>query len=455
MVDVASSASLNGPYAGNVLVAPLGPILTKIDIRNRHFFEPPRPASLAQMPPEVRLHHLLMLRDFYLPPKEAVDMASGLDLSLRSGYRERDPKAASTWAGINGGPRRPAISAPAPVSNSSGPSGTGKSAAVSAFASLNRQQIVLHKAGTFPHIITDHYQVVWLAANVHPSGKLVDIVASLMIAWDDAVTRALGPSFAKFESILVRYHSHARMSGSAMMSTFVQAARLHFLGILLLDEASNFWKLAPLRERRKKSNSIKDPELQLSLVEDMSLKTLLVLSNEGQIPIHLTGTDDGIIPLGKRLSTLERIVLGGSYRFHRANGPTDPQLELTVRQLLHHQWVQTKLPADEVSFKSLLVELYELTAGIWRLLLCLWISAHRIAFDRLESDLASRKTTASAKSLVRDQLLIDDIRKAARTYMAPVQPAVAAILSNSADAMRRYEDLIPRDPAFWSSFWSI
>jgi hypothetical protein len=66
----------------------------------------------------------------------------------------------------------------------------------------------------------------------------------------------------------------------------------------------------------------------------------------------------------------------------------------------------------------------------------LWIAAHRVAFERKE-----------------DSLSLDDFKKAAATYLAPVAPAVAALLSKDPLRMRRYEDLMPRDDGYWVTFW--
>ena len=78
----------------------------------------------------------------------------------------------------------------------------------------------------------------------------------------------------------------------------------------------------------------------------------------------------------------------------------------------------------------------DLTGGIQRLIIALWIAAHRVAFERKDDDLR-----------------IEDFTTAARTWLAPLAPAVAAIRSKDANAMSRYEDLVKRDTSFWAKFW--
>lgn len=98
-----------------------------------------------------------------------------------------------------------------------------------------------------------------------------------------------------------------------------------------------------------------------------------------------------------------------------------------------YQYVAKKIKVD-----SALVELIlELTAGIRRFIIALWIAAQRVALERIKGELRP-----------------DDFRRAAATYLAPIAPAVAALRSNDPVKMARYEDLLPRDGQFWAKFWS-
>ena len=70
-------------------------------------------------------------------------------------------------------------------------------------------------------------------------------------------------------------------------------------------------------------------------------------------------------------------------------------------------------------------------------IIALWIAAQRVALERNKGN-----------------LVIDDFKKAAATFLAPVAPAVAAFRSKDPVRMSKYEDLMPRDGAFWSQFWN-
>lgn len=77
------------------------------------------------------------------------------------------------------------------------------------------------------------------------------------------------------------------------------------------------------------------------------------------------------------------------------------------------------------------------TAGVYRLIIALWIAAQRVALDRQKSD----------------ELTLKDFDVAIKTYMAPLRPAVQALLSKDPERMANYKDLLPREGNFWPSFW--
>ena len=75
---------------------------------------------------------------------------------------------------------------------------------------------------------------------------------------------------------------------------------------------------------------------------------------------------------------------------------------------------------------------------LWPSLSALWIAAQRVALDRAKTD----------------ELTLKDFEVAAKTYLAPLRPAVQALHSKDPDRLAKYEDLLPGESNFWSSFWS-
>jgi hypothetical protein len=117
--------------------------------------------------------------------------------------------------------------------------------------------------------------------------------------------------------------------------------------------------------------------------------------------------------------------------FQSANEPRFR--DIFFLHLCEYQYVSKPLPATD-GFRELIIEL---TGGLPRIIIALWIAAHRVAFERVDDDLR-----------------FEDFRKAASTYLSPLGPAIAALLSNDPKRMLRYEDLMPRDDGYWAIFWS-
>lgn len=411
-----SKPAVHDPYEGNQLMTPLGPIRSRMEVLSLLTELPNRPRGFDSLPPHIALHELFKLRDLHLPRPVGVQLYYSIDLMIRQNYRYLNPVEPRTWATVSGGPiHRSPLRAPEFGAGLEGLSGTGKTQA--ALRCLTTYpQVFIHP--TFPRIEGPHTQVVWLSVNVPASGRSVDLAVDLMIEWD----RVTGGQ--RFKETL----SRKQRNGMAMLEEWQQVASAHFLGILHLDEVQNLFKLSALKKRNKRSGMEDAPEL--SIVEDQALKWILTLMNTWQIPLLVSGTPDGMGAITRRMSNAERLATSGHHHFH----PFSSEDLSSFRKLLldplgEYQYVTKKLAVDD----ELAALIFQLTAGIPRIVVALWIGAQRIALEREKSDL----TTA-------------DLKKAAVTFLAPVAPAVAALLSNDPKRMSRYEDLIPRDPAFWS-----
>ena len=421
------------PYAGNILTQDLGPILSREQALAKLRFVPALPGDMTCVPKHIRLHMLMAVRDFHLPSLEGARVLETTDLLIRQGYRYRDPAAAATWAAVSSDPLaalRPR--APPQVAVVVGQSGTGKTVAIHKGFDCYRHQVIVHPS--FPRLSGQHYQMVHLSADVPPSGREVDLAANMMIGWDDAVARVLPEQARRFAISLGK----ERRDGTKMMDEFRQVSLAHFLGGLHLDEVQNFFKIPTLERRRKskvtKAGKVEEKEtpLELSIIEDKALKSVLTLANTG-LPLIISGTPDGVGALTKRFSTTQRIVAAGYHKMSEFLSATDTFFIEFMDTLGRYQYVVKRLPVNN----ELRALVFTLTAGIQRLIVALWIAAHRVAFERKE-----------------DSLTLDDFRKAGSTYLAPAAPAVAALLSKDPQRMGRYEDLMPRDDGFWITFWA-
>lgn len=417
------------PYAGNILTQGLGPILSRQQALVRLTNLPPLPPrDIGGVPKHIRMHLLMTLRDFHIPSVEGGRFVETIDLMVRPSYRYRDPKSAQTWGMIGGEPLlHKTPRAPATAAAVVGHSGSGKTEAILRGLNLYPQQVITHN--TFPHFVGKHQQVVWQSIDVPASGRASDLAANLMMAWDTTMAKYSPPDTPRrFEAALAK----DRRDGPKMLDEWRQVASSHFLGLLHLDEVQNFFRLQSLEKRKRRANETGG--LELSIVEDQCLKWILTLTNTCQMPVLLSGTPDGIGALAKRLSNVERFVSSGYHHFllfEDAESP--PFYEGFFKMLANYQFVPKRLDVTP-AFAALIIEL---TGGVPRIIIALWIAAHRVAFER---------TT--------DDLRIEDFSLAAATYLAPIAPAIAALRSKDPKRMARYEDLIARDDGFFSTFWS-
>jgi hypothetical protein len=249
-----------------------------------------------------------------------------------------------------------------------------------------------------------------------------------MRAWDAAMAAYLPNVPSRFSDTLEK----AIRDKDRMLDEWRQVAASHFLGILHLDEVQNFFKLQTLEKRRNRKNA--EGGLELSIVEDQCLKWILNLTNTWQIGLLLSGTPDGVGALTKRLSNTQRFVASGYHHFPHFASADDPFFSSVIfPQLLRYQLVKHPLP-NTPELANLLIEL---SGGILRIIIAFWVAAHRIAFERKADDLR-----------------VDDFRRAAATYLAPVGTAVAALRNRDPKLMSRYEDLIVRDDGYWMTFWN-
>lgn len=408
------------PYAGNILVSGLGDIPSPEDALRSLITLPPIPGSLEGIPSYLRLHQLMSIRDFHLPPLIERKLLQTVDLMVRRGYHYRDPRLASTWSDISGEflPRKNPL-APAFAAAVEGLSGVGKTQACLRCLLSFQKQVITH--AKFPNLSNGLRQPVWLSIEVPASGKAADLARALMEAWDEAMgTKRFAKWLAK-EKIT---------DGMLALDEWRQVAVGHFLGVLHLDEIQNLFKLTSLKVRKDRKRSGETSEL--SIVEDQLLRWLLYLTNSGQIPLLVSGTPDGIGALTKRLSTLERITTLGYHRFDPFSNPLAPEFQTFLRELGKYQFVRHKIAVDE-TLANLIIGL---TGGIQRVIIALWVAAHRVAFERKSDDLR-----------------LTDFSEAAKTWLAPLAPAIAAISTKDPEKMGHYEDLIQRDTTFWAKFW--
>lgn len=403
----------NNPYHGNILIECL-PSIPHPDETLRHLTKSPIvPVEILELDTHIRLHYLLRIIDeFNIPTLEGCRLASSIDLMIRNGYKTQNPNNSNTWKALFGC-RSLVATTPNISSNSAsvaGHSGVGKTKAILHSLSFY-DQLYDHK--NFPNIMGNHYQMIWQSVEVPGSGKFEDFMATVMRNWDFTLENHLPNSQPRFKNTL----NSKNRDGGRMFEEWIQVAKSHFLGILHIDEVQNFFNLPSIRQRQTLKNK---GRLELKIVEDKLLKTILNLTNSG-LPILISGTPDGMEAFTSRFSTAQRSSKFGYHEFKRFEITEDHEYIIFLEQLMQYQYVRKPLK----DLNKLAELLLSLTAGIKRLIITLWIEAHRHAFSR-----------------GKDDLLLEDFKSAEEQSLKHLRPAVKALLSNDPYQLKQYVDLL-------------
>jgi hypothetical protein len=370
---------------------------------------PALPGDISKIPLVRRPYEVGEIRrTLHIPTRHEISVARTVDMLIRDGYSLREPSRATTWKTVYSDLSEHGTStSPALAALIVGVSGVGKSECVR-LALQRYPQTISHDR--FPKMEAGFQQLVWIRAGVPGSGKLEDLVEVMIEATADALNDKKLPEFiAKGRSTPLQWFNR--------WAKFVKG---HFLGLLFLDEIQNLFKIPTLKDRQKKRIR---SDYELRIADDQTLKALLMFCNDSSVPLLLAGTHDSEIVLRKRFAIAQRLTSGGHHRMEFPSSAADPHFTGLLKKLIRYQWSDEPLPLTQ----GLAETIYKRTAGIHRILISLWIGAHRVAAE------------AGASSLT-----IAHIEQAASTYISPARPAVDALLSGSADCIEKYEDLIGR-----------
>lgn len=412
------SAKPNGhmPAGGNgsLLMEALGKPRSAGELARALSYLPPK-IDVAGLAHHERLHLVSAVRDLHLPSPAGVAVARQIDLMLREGYRHRSPNSAKGWQSIY------ALSSPslteqirlAPAMIGSplaaavmGVSGVGKTSAIERALALYPQCV---EHDSFPQMARGHKQLVWLKVEVPGSGKALDLARALWLATDIA----LGTDYSAQKPV-----ADAK-SGTVLLNLWLRRVACHYLGIMLLDEIQNLFKIGTLAQR--KSTKVATQRPQLRIVDDEALKFILTLINVAKIPIMVSGTHDAMEIFETRMSTSQRLTIEGLIRFEHARTPEDDYFrDILMPALFQYQFLDHKVNCSP----QWQAHMHRFTAGLPRLCVNLWIQSQRLALER------------NARCI--DFRHVDHVMA---TTMSPGIKGIDALLSGDPRRYAQYEDL--------------
>ncbi|MFY9478641.1 MAG: ATP-binding protein [Aquabacterium sp.] len=397
-------------HRDNVLITACGKPLELVEIGKRLIYLPPQPDQSIDVSRGEMKHLLADVQRMHIPTATGIEIAETIGDMLVQGYVHRNPKDPSTWRRIYSTIGAQAGFSPIQLGATvTGISGAGKSTAIERALNLY-PQVVVHEH--LPGLARPSPQLVWLKVDAPASGKIIDLVDNLSRATD----AALGSAHT------ANLFTGRRPSGSALAHRWLQTISCNFLGILVLDELQNLFKIATKAERTVASRRQSGQRPDLRIADDEALKFLLTLNNFAKIPTLYCSTPDGMAALNTRMSTAQRMLTAGSYTLPQARSADDDFFRKRFFPVIcQYQWLPDKLPASD----ELRRLLFDVSAGVPRMAVTAWILASRRAIRRNASGLS-----------------FEDFQHVRMHEMGPLRPAVEALLSDDPRRLQVYEDLM-------------
>jgi hypothetical protein len=347
----------------------------------------------------LRKHCVLRLGRMFHPMARQVQLAERIGMLIRQGYVGRNLATNDFIAHLQDGAER--IDQGCLVASTSmnalstatslalaGCSGAGKSQTVERTLSLY-PQVILH---TVPFTVT---QIVWMKLDCPTQGS----PKQLCINFFAEVDRLAGTNY-------LQTYGHQSHSVEWMLLRMAQVARLHALGLLVVDELQNLRRTAI------------GPEALMNF--------LVLLINTIGIPVAVVGTL-GAVPILRRNFRQGRRATGvGSAVWDRM--PRGAEWDAFITQLWKFQWTRVETPiTDEIR-----EALYDESQGIVDVVVKLFMLVQL----RL---IAISEVRPSFQEVITEKL----IREVARQHLVIVRPMLEALRKNRTEDIEKYDDLAP------------
>ena len=386
-------------YASNAFIRSLPPIPTIGDILKDLTSLPIYQERERAYPASLRKHCVLRLLRTFIPMARQAVLAERIDMVLRQGYLGRNPADSQYLAHLQDGAARiergtldgktDVVALSTAISLAlAGCSGCGKSQTIE--RALHRYPQTIPHTAPFSLI-----QIVWIKLDCPLEGS----VKQLCIAFFAEVDRIAGTNY-------LRTFGDSRNAREWMLLRMAQVARLHAVGLLVVDEIQN---------------------LNETKIGPQSLLTFLVmLINTIGIPVLLVGTL-GAIPILQRNFRQGRRSTGiGSAIWDRM--PRGPEWNAFVEKIWGYQWTRTATAMSPEIAEAI----YDETQGIADIAVKLTMLCQL------------RAIAISEAGRHRDEQLTHGlIRRVAKEHLAIIQPMIVALRTNNAKALERFDDLAP------------
>ncbi|NKX14544.1 AAA family ATPase [Bacillus cereus] len=369
-------------YDNNPLITALPPVFDFEKAYSGMMVSPPYQEEQRCLSPELRFHALFRLQHFFQPINKNIELEKKISKLIRSGYVSRNPLDPLYIQQLYG------LSSPNSLNTASsftlmGFSGMGKTTAIERILALYPQCII------HPNPV-NLVQIVWLKLDCPHNGSL----KTLCMNFFDKIDQLIRTNYHK-------KYGNPRYSVSAMIDKMEQVARIHCIGVLIIDEIQHLLTA--------KDNGS----------EEM-MNFFVTLINKIGVPIMLIGTMRARSVLQQDFRQARRGSGLGDMVWENMQKGQD--WEWLINQMWRYQWTAHQVPLT----KELYDAIYEESQGIIDIAVKLYVLAQSRAIE-------TGKETITVAS----------IRKVAKEDLRLVQPMLQALRSGLESELDKYEDIKP------------
>lgn len=382
-------------YRNNPLLEALPPIWDDRTVVNKLASKPIFNASERELPVHLRLHCVQRIsRDFFRPLSRHLELQQSISRLIRDGYVGRNPLTPNYAFRA----RRDAYELIMQGNTSGYPVNTPTSAgfALVGISGIGKSSSLLRILQMYPQVILHRkyqgqdmpapYQIVWLKMDCPHDGSIRGLCLNFLLAVDSLV----GTKY---------YKKNATKNPEELLPLMAQAAAVHCLGVLVIDEIQN------LQEAKD------DRAAQM-------LNFFVQLVNTIGLPVILVGTYKALPALNAEFRNARRNSGQGDATWHHFKN--DEEWEWLLQGLWKYQWTDQKSELNQ----DFIDVMYAESQGISDIAIKLFMLTQWRALD---------------KGI--PQISTELIRSVAKDRLTLIRPALEALRSGKKQEIQKFADI--------------
>ncbi|GIP50021.1 hypothetical protein J53TS2_36120 [Paenibacillus sp. J53TS2] len=382
-------------YRNNPLLEALPPIWDDKTVVNKLASKPIFNASERDLPVHLRLHCVQRIsRDFFRPLSRHLELQQSISRLIRDGYVGRNPltpnyafraRKDAYELIIQGNTSGYPVNTPTSAGFALvGISGIGKSSSLLRILQMY-PQVILHRKYRGQDMPAP-FQIVWLKMDCPHDGSIRGLCLNFLLAVDSLV----GTKY---------YKKNVTKNPDELLPLMAQAAAVHCLGVLVIDEIQN------LQEAKD------DRAAQM-------LNFFVQLVNTIGLPVILVGTYKALPALNGEFRNARRNSGQGDVTWHHFK--KDEEWTWLLQGVWKYQWTDKKVELDQ----EFIDVMYEESQGISDIAIKLFMLTQWRALDKeLES-----VTPGLIRSVAKDRLTL-------------IRPALEALRSGKKVQIQKFADI--------------